>query len=183
MAAPKTMLMQSWIVISLILFSHLAIYAEGFADWMVKDFCSRTLVAGQVIMNNKAENSDERRIRVYRGNTELSSGDAYVPTETLTVSISDPKDQYVYEVSPNAKFERGGCNGQRIADRPKVTLHLPDIGKGSVEIVAGKLYIPIELAEVLFVSLKLISSSKSTVAVAYFMLYHNTQPGQKATRR
>ena len=87
-------------------------------------------------MNNRVITSNERSVHIYRDGVELSSGDAYIPTETLTVSISEAKDQYVYEIT-NGHFERGGCNGLRIADRPKVLWHLPDIGTGKVEITVG----------------------------------------------
>ena len=47
----------------------------------------------------------------------------------MTVSISEAKNQYVYEVSDGgAKFERGGCDGIRVADKPKATLVMPPKG-------------------------------------------------------
>ena len=83
-------------------------------------------------MNNKAVASDERYVRVFRGTNELKSGDVYQPSESLTISISDTKPQYVYEVSEGgAKFEKGGCEGRRIADKPKVTLVMPAKGAAS----------------------------------------------------
>ena len=113
----------------------------GFADWFTKDYCSRKLFVGQVIMNNKAVASDERYVRVYRGTKELKSGDVYLPSESLTISINDAKPQYVYEVSDGgAKFEKGGCEGRRIADKPKVTLNMPAKGAASAsefEIIIG----------------------------------------------
>ena len=104
----------------------------GFADWFTKDYCARKLFAGQVIMNNKAVASEERFVRVFRGIKELKSGDVYQPSESLTVSISEAKGQHVYEVSDGgARFENGGCEGRRIADKPKVTLVMPAKGAAS----------------------------------------------------
>ncbi len=40
---------------------------SGFADWMTKDFCSRELAVGAVIMNNRVVASDDRLVRVFRG--------------------------------------------------------------------------------------------------------------------
>lgn len=48
--------------------------------------------------------------------------------ESLTVSISDAKKQYVYEVTGGAKFEKGGCGGKRISNLPKVVLKMPVAG-------------------------------------------------------
>ena len=116
-------------------------FVHGFADWFTKDYCSRKLFVGQVIMNNKAVASDERYVRVFRGTNELKSGDVYQPSESLTISISDTKPQYVYEVSEGgAKFEKGGCEGRRIADKPKVTLVMPAKGTATTsefEIIIG----------------------------------------------
>ena len=114
---------------------------QGFADWFTKDYCSRKLFVGQVIMNNKAVASEERYVRVFRGTKELKSGDVYQPSESLTISINEAKHQYVYEVSEGgAKFEKGGCEGRRIADKPKVTLNMPAKGAASAsefEIIIG----------------------------------------------
>ena len=92
-------------------------------------------------MNNKAVASEERFVRVFRGTKELKSGDVYQPSESLTVSINEVKGQHVYEVSEGgATFEKGGCEGRRIADKPKVTLVMPAKGAATAsefEIILG----------------------------------------------
>ena len=88
-------------------------------------------------MNNKVEASDERSIRVFRGDEELLSGSKYLLAESLTVSISDPSNQYVYEAVGGAVFLKGGCSGRRIANKPEVTLVMPTAGDEEIKIVAG----------------------------------------------
>lgn len=88
-------------------------------------------------MNNLVEASDSRNVRVYRGGDELTTGDAYHPSETLTVSINDTTKQYVYEANGGATFEKGGCGGKRIANKPKAVLVMPAAGVGEIKIVAG----------------------------------------------
>ena len=88
-------------------------------------------------MNSIVEASDSRIIRVYRGGEELSSGSNYHPSEALSVSISDTNNQYVYEAVGGAVFEKGGCDGKRIANKPRATLVMPASGLGEIKIVAG----------------------------------------------
>ena len=88
-------------------------------------------------MNSVVESSDSRIIRVYRGEEELTSGSAYHPSEALSVGISDTNNQYVYEAIGGAIFEKGGCDGKRIANKPRATLSMPASGLGPIKIVAG----------------------------------------------
>ena len=88
-------------------------------------------------MNSKVEASSDRFILVHRGDEELASGSEYNPSEHLTVSISDAKNQYVYEAIGGAEFQKGGCEGRRIANKPKAVLVMPADGGGTIRIVAG----------------------------------------------
>lgn len=100
---------------------------NGFADWMTKDFCRRSMSVGEVLMNAEVTASDERTVLVFRGEQELHSGDVYVPGEVLEVRVSDSKPQYVLEVigPASAQFTAGGCDGTRIANKPRAELNLP----------------------------------------------------------
>jgi hypothetical protein len=125
-------------LISLILMSWMARTA-GFADWMTKEFCSRSLVVGQIIMNEEVIESTERCVEVYRATHRLESGSSYVPGEELTLKINDTLNQYVFDVSGGAVLANGGCEGRRVANRPSVGLTMPldPPKKGQVSIVAG----------------------------------------------
>jgi hypothetical protein len=96
----------------------------SFADWMTKDYCRRSILPGEVIMNAEVFESPDRAVRVLRGNTELKNGDTYTPGEVLTVQITDSSPQYLFEVSAG-KFEKGGCDGVRIANKPSTSLTMP----------------------------------------------------------
>lgn len=89
-------------------------------------------------MNNKVEASDDRFIRVFRGDEELMSGSRYHHSELLTVSISNTHDQFVYEALGGAIFEKGGCDGKRVADKPQALLKMPISGEENVRVVAGR---------------------------------------------
>lgn len=90
-------------------------------------------------MNNAVVASDERTVKVFRGTEELVSGSIYHHSESLTVSISDTHDQYLYEATGGAKFEKGGCEGKRIADKKQAILKMPLTGDDDIKIVAGTL--------------------------------------------
>jgi hypothetical protein len=90
-------------------------------------------------MNNAVVASDERTVKVFRGTEELVSGSIYHHSESLTVSISDTHDQYLYEATGGAKFEKGGCEGKRIADKKQAILKMPLTGEDDIKIVAGTL--------------------------------------------
>lgn len=73
--------------------------------------------------------SDDRWIEVYRDGRVLQTNkDSFVLGESLTIKISDPSNQYVYEVSgnPEARFPSGGCGGKRVADKKETLLQLPE---------------------------------------------------------
>lgn len=88
-------------------------------------------------MNNLVEASDERFIRVFRGEEQLTSGSIYHHSESLTVSISDAHNQFVYEAIGGAIFDRGGCDGKRVANKPQAILKMPTSGDETISIVAG----------------------------------------------
>ena len=133
------------ILIILILLSIHVICSNGFADWLASQYCDRPLVAGEVIMNQEVELSNDRTILVYRDGIEIKSGDEYILGEKLTISITELKktNQYMFESSTNAKFEGGGCDGIRSA-KTKPTLILPSImsanSDNKVTIVSGWAY-------------------------------------------
>ena len=52
-----------------------------------------------------------RFIRVKRGSTFLSSGDAYVAGESLTVQLSSTSGEVILELSGGASFQSGSCSG------------------------------------------------------------------------
>jgi hypothetical protein len=122
-------------------FSSFLIGSEAFASWMTSDFCDRQLKAGEVIMNEEVQLSDDRHIEVFRDSQPLiSNKDAFILGEVLTVKVSNPLNQYVYEISGNseAKFLKGGCKGKRIADKPQVILQAPETNNDDpVNIVIG----------------------------------------------
>ena len=88
-------------------------------------------------MNNLVEASDDRFIRVFRGEEMLTSGSIYHHSESLTVSISDSHNQFVYEAIGGAVFDKGGCSGKRVANKPQATLKMPTSGDETISIVAG----------------------------------------------
>lgn len=88
-------------------------------------------------MNNLVEASDDRFIRVFRGDEMLTSGSIYHHSESLTVSISDSHNQFVYEAIGGAVFDKGGCDGKRVANKPQAILKMPKSGDETISIVAG----------------------------------------------
>jgi hypothetical protein len=103
--------------------------ASGFAEWMTKDFCRRSMAVGEVIMNAEVTASEDRHLLVFRGEEEIHSGDFYIPGEVLDVRVSDAKPQFVFEVEgpESAQFTGGGCDGTRIANKPRVELNMPSV--------------------------------------------------------
>eukprot|EP01039_Chlorochromonas_danica_P006360 gene6360-7012_t len=127
-------------VVFLLAFFLRTISVSSFAEWMVNDHCSRSLVVGQVIMNEDVVESSERMIEVFRGDQKLASGSAYILGEVVVVKITNSNNEYIYEVSGGASFVDGGCQGRRMANEPEVELTLPTDSAplaGSVKIVAG----------------------------------------------
>lgn len=113
-------------------------FSAGFAEWMMTDFCERSLTAGEVIMNDVVIVSDERSLKVYRNDDqEMLSGDEYYPSEKLQVAISNNENQFVIETSAG-KIYQGGCNGRRQANKGRVLLTLPSAAEAeNVVLVAG----------------------------------------------
>ena len=112
--------------------------ASPFADWMAKDYCDRKLEVGEVVMNSEIGASSERLVKVLRGESELSSQDSYRLGETLTVTISNTNNQFVFD-TVNADFVGGGCKGKRIAGKKGkvVQLVMPSEGRLEVSVWAG----------------------------------------------
>jgi len=115
-------------------------FCGGFADWMTKDYCSRTMNPGDVLMNADVFLSSDRTVRVFRGDVELlpsrnnESVLYYNAGESLSIRVSDSKPQYVYETSKPATFEGGGCQGLRLANKPKATLLIPPDASQNISI-------------------------------------------------
>lgn len=110
----------------IVLFTFFVSSVLGFSEWMTSgQLCKRSIKVGEVIMNEEIIESNQRSLIVTRNDVELQTGDIYIPGETLQVKISDPSYQYVYEVSKNAKFEKGGCGGTRVANKKIVNLIVP----------------------------------------------------------
>lgn len=112
-------------------------FGNGFAAWMTKDFCDRQLEEGEIIMNEKAILTNERFVRVFRDDQELVSGKTvYVPSEVLTVQISDSTGQFVLEAS-HAEFVGGGCKKKNRVNKNHAVLKMPESGSVNVSIKGG----------------------------------------------
>ena len=118
-------------------------HIHGMAVWMTKEECHKPLHVGSIIMGSAAVLSEEMLINVYRDNgaVELHSGDKYVPGEELIVVLHGPEQtgmQFVFEAT-NAVFNKGGCDGTRVANTKSAVLKLPiDASTTStVDIIAG----------------------------------------------
>jgi hypothetical protein len=103
--------------------------ANGMAVWMTKDQCEKELAVGVSIMGFDAVLSDERRLIVFKdkGLTVLKSGDKYYPNDDLYVMLAGTPNkslQFVFEAT-NAVFDKGGCNGRRVANVKSSLLILP----------------------------------------------------------
>ena len=111
--------------------------AMGFASWFAQEeqYCGREMKAGEIIMNNAVEPSEDRSVQLFRGSESMVSGASYLPGETLTVVLSDVSAQFVIETTAGA-FEEGGCNGRRVISSP-AKLTMPSDGSSDVRIWAG----------------------------------------------
>ena len=69
-----------------------------------------------MIMNNEAILDIEREVDVFRGDTKVATGNDFIPGETLAVTLSDFRGQFVFEVS-GATFVGGSCGGTRSTKR------------------------------------------------------------------
>jgi hypothetical protein len=108
-------------------------YSHGFANWLTTDFCDRSLVVGEVIMNEVIVYSELRSIKVLRDGSDISSSGLYYPGEKLTVQLSDTTKQYVIETA-NGQIENGGCEGRRIADKNNIILVMPELDADGSEV-------------------------------------------------
>jgi hypothetical protein len=103
--------------------------------------CDVIIAVGQNIMVNQPAVQGTRRVRVYRGSTQLTSGATYVPGETLTVRLSATTGEWAFEATGGASFVGGGCTGAKrhshtAADSNKdSSLVMPS--SGTVTLVAG----------------------------------------------
>lgn len=109
---------------------------DAFAAWMMKDFCDRELIEGEIIMNEAAIATNERHVRVFRDETELTSSSVYVPSEVLSIQISDSTGQFVLE-SQHAEFVGGGCKHKNRVVKNHASLKMPESGTVNVTIKAG----------------------------------------------
>jgi hypothetical protein len=111
---------------------------HGFASWLASDYCDRPLTVDTIIMNNAVYMATERVVMVQRGSyngKELSNGDEYQPGETLFVTLSDYRGQFVFEAK-GAELRGGGCDGRRSTKR-KVEMVMPDNSPEPVQVWAG----------------------------------------------
>ena len=86
-------------------------------------------------MNNEAILDIEREVDVFRGDTKVATGNDFIPGETLAVTLSDFRGQFVFEVS-GATFVGGSCGGTRSTKR-KVALVAPEDSAEDIRIWAG----------------------------------------------
>ena len=93
------------------------------------------MTAGEIIMNNPVEHSEDRSVQVFRNSEAVSSGSSYLSGETLTVVLSDVTAQFVIETTGGA-FEDGGCSGRRVIESP-AKLTMPEDGSDDIRIWAG----------------------------------------------
>ena len=93
------------------------------------------MAAGEIIMNNFVEQSEDRSVQVFRNSEAISSGASYLPGETLTVVLSDVTAQFVMETTGGA-FDDGGCDGRRVIESP-AKLKMPEDGGADIRIWAG----------------------------------------------
>jgi hypothetical protein len=102
--------------------------------------CTRTLTAGTTIMAGPAVSSSSRSVVIMRGSTALASGDAYLPGETLTVSISTTGGEYVFEALGGAAFASGTCTSTRSPIDKAGTLVMPSSGTVTVKVAWATQY-------------------------------------------
>ena len=123
----------------LIAFACLVCVANGFASWFAAEYCDTPLIAGEIIMNHEAEYSSERSVEIYRGDTKLINGSAYVPGEQLTAVLTgDDVGEMVFD-SNKGIFEFGGCGDHRAtASTSEITI--PKDASGPIKVSAGWAY-------------------------------------------
>ncbi len=126
---------------------------DGFAKWMLKDFCTRELHVGEIIMGDEVIMSQSRHILVHkhayneRGDKVLlpleglqQNNGTYTMEDELQVSLNDTRGQFVFEIQSNsasgAQFVDGGCTAKHRQDKQHSTLVLPRDGSDIVLVVA-----------------------------------------------
>lgn len=127
-----------WLQCVLLIFCLFATEVNGFAAWMVNEFCDRLVQPGSVIMNEIVVQSNERQVLVHRsyyaesgekvvelvGSSSAANSESkgvYYPGEELTVTVSDDKSgslntEYLFETSRSGgRFlgEERGCRHTR----------------------------------------------------------------------
>ena len=82
--------------------------ASAFASWLP---CDTELMEGEMIMGQPAQNSNERFIQIFRGDSLIAAEEAYyVPGVALEVQLSQDFGQFVVEVRPfPASFRQSTC--------------------------------------------------------------------------
>lgn len=119
------------------IFSTIVALVHGYAYYLTSTYCSRSLTVGTSIMGHKAVSSTSRSLQVYRGTTQLTSGDAYVSGETLQVSLSSTSGEYVFQVTTPASFVGGSCTNSVRVSNSAGTITMPAGGSGSISVWAG----------------------------------------------
>jgi photosystem II stability/assembly factor-like uncharacterized protein len=107
----------------------------------IYESCTRTIAVGATIMGNSAvgSTSSDRSVVIRRNGAILSSGDDYIPNETLTVTLSDTSGEYIF-VTAGATFPVGASSGACSGTRSLLTtstLQMPDAGEGPVTVKAA----------------------------------------------
>lgn len=86
---------------------------DGFASYMTRRHCEIPISSGVEIMGTITEQSDERVLKLYHGDIEITNGSTTTYSENLLVKVFPKINELVLEVSSEAKFVRGLCNGSR----------------------------------------------------------------------
>ena len=66
------------------------------------------------IMSKLAQYSSSRTVSFSRSGTQITCGGTYNPGETLTISISNTANRFLFEVSGGASISGGSCSATRI---------------------------------------------------------------------
>lgn len=149
--------MKLWLrLLPLTIFCVFSTRVEGFAAWMVNEFCDRLVQPGSVIMNEVVVLSSERQVRVHRSfytesgdkiMEEVGSSDSagmYYPGEELTVTVTDDHSgslsaEFLFETSrEGGRFlaEDRGCRHTRTNINSQI-LTLPQF-KTEVKVWVGE---------------------------------------------
>eukprot|EP01034_Spumella_vulgaris_P045756 gene45756-57016_t len=97
--------------------------------------CDKHLTSGTKLMGSNVATGNFRSLVVTRGSDIVINGGAYVPGETLTVTLTPTDTQFAFEIlSGDATFVDGSCSSKRIANTV-ATFTMP--ASGDVQVVAG----------------------------------------------